>query len=41
MAWLRRMVYKAGFRPKYGSIFFSPSTELILAVEDAMKSLKF
>lgn len=25
MGWIRKMVYRLGFRPKFGSIFFSPS----------------
>lgn len=37
LALIRRLVYKMGFRPKYGTVLYSPSTDLILASQEAMK----
>lgn len=37
IALIRRLVYKMGFRPKPGTILFSPSRALILAFEEGMK----
>lgn len=41
MALIRRLVYRLGFRPKYGSIFFSPSRDLLLAAQEAFKNIKW
>lgn len=35
MMHIRRWVYKRGYRPAPGSIFFSPSLNLIYALKDA------
>jgi len=34
---IRRLVYRLGFRPKPGSIFFSPSLSLLISVRDGLK----
>lgn len=37
MRLIRRWVYQLGFRPKPGSIFFSPSMEIALKVHEAVR----
>lgn len=37
---VRGLVYKLGFRPKFGSIFFSPSRHIICSFTDHVKKGK-
>lgn len=36
MMWLKRVVYRRGYRPKVGSVFYSPSMTLLYALDDAI-----
>jgi hypothetical protein len=38
---IRTLVYKMGFRPKPGTVLFSPSAALRLAYEDGMKDFNW
>lgn len=38
MKYIRRWLYRRGYRPKYPSMFFSPTLHLIYAMKDAQKS---
>lgn len=40
MASLRRLLYKAGLRPKLGSIWHSPTLHIRASFEEAVKGLK-
>lgn len=35
---VRKLVYKMGFRPKYGTVLFSPSLDLYLAAKEAFEN---
>lgn len=37
MRFIRRVVYRMGFRPKLGSLFYSPSADFIYAHRDYIK----
>ncbi|WGH21205.1 hypothetical protein SEA_OBITOO_29 [Arthrobacter phage ObiToo] len=37
MSLIRRLAYRAGLRPRPGSVFYSPSAALVYAVLDAYK----
>lgn len=37
MAAIRKLVYKIGLRPKFGSIFYSPSTVVLLNAQNVAK----
>jgi hypothetical protein len=37
---IRRFIYKIGLRPRPGSIFYSPSRDLELAMEGAMEAFR-
>lgn len=36
---VRYLVYWLGFRPKFGSIFYSPSLDIALKVREAVKRI--
>jgi hypothetical protein len=40
LRYIRRMVYKLGFRPKPGSIFYSPSKDAELAGQEALAAFE-
>jgi hypothetical protein len=35
MKYVRRLIYRLGFRPKPGTVLFSPSTAMVLAANQA------
>lgn len=37
LEWIRRFIYKAGFDPNPGTVFFSPSLSMTIAASQAMK----
>lgn len=40
MRWIRRSIYRMGFRPKPGSIFFSPSIAFAEASTEAFSTMR-
>ena len=38
---LRRLIYHLGFRPRYGSIWYSPSLEFLIPAKKAMKNFSW
>lgn len=39
--WLRKQVYKRGFRPTYGMLLYSPSLDMAYATQEAMRGSLF